>query len=140
MKKSLILSVFALFFAFVAQAQTADEIIEKYLQNIGGKDKLLAIKSFKMTGKGKQGPNEFPCTIIQAVGGKEKTSFMFQGKDISYFDSNAPFGVLSIGYYVWLSILMILCILSFINFIKYKNVGTSLNKDNPIINSPEAND
>lgn len=82
MKKSLILSAFALLFAFVAQAQTADEIIEKYLQNIGGKDKLLAVKSVKMTGKGKQGPTEFPISMTQTVGGKERIAFNFQGKEL----------------------------------------------------------
>lgn len=82
MKKSLILSAFALFFAFVAQAQTADEIIEKYLQNIGGKEKLRALKSVKMTGKGKQGPVDFPMTMIQAAGGKEKMTFNFQGTEM----------------------------------------------------------
>lgn len=88
MKKSLILSVFALFFAFAVQAQTAsqnptaEEIIEKYLQNIGGKDKLRALKSIKMTAKGKQGQMEFPGTVIQTAKGQQKTSFIFQGKEI----------------------------------------------------------
>lgn len=82
MKKSLILSAFALFFVFAAQAQTAEEIIEKYLQNIGGKDKLRALKSVKMTGKGKQGPMEFPMTMIQTAEGKEKNTFTFQGKEM----------------------------------------------------------
>jgi hypothetical protein len=82
MKKSLILSAFALLFAFVAQAQTADEIVEKYLQNIGGKDKLRALKSIKMIGKGKQGTVEFPTTTIQTVGGKEKNTFSFQGTEM----------------------------------------------------------
>lgn len=88
MKKSLILSAFAVFFAFVAQAQTAEEIIEKYLQNIGGKDKLRALKSVKMTGKLKAQSQEIPFTNIKAMGGKEKRIVNYQGKEIvqSAFD------------------------------------------------------
>lgn len=82
MKKSLILSAFVMLFAMVAQAQTAEEIIEKYLKAIGGKEKLAALKSVKMTGKGKQGPMEFPLVAIQAEGGKQKNSVTFQGKEI----------------------------------------------------------
>jgi hypothetical protein len=68
--------------AFVAQAQTADEIIEKYLQNIGGKEKLRAMKALRMTGKAKQQGMEFPFTTINAEGGKQKQTFTFQGKEI----------------------------------------------------------
>lgn len=82
MKKSLILSAFVMLFAMVAKAQTAEEIIEKYLTAIGGKEKLAALKSVKMTGKGKQGAMEFPMTMIQVAGGKEKNTFSFQGKEM----------------------------------------------------------
>lgn len=90
MKKSLILSAFVMLFAMVAQAQTAEEIIEKYLKAIGGKEKMSALKSVKMTAKGKQGAMEFPATIIQAADGKQKISFIFQGKEIVQpaFDGN----------------------------------------------------
>jgi hypothetical protein len=66
-----------------AQAQTADEIVDKYLQNIGGKDKLRTLKSVKSTGKGKQGAMEFPIAILQAEGGKQKFMFTFQGKEMT---------------------------------------------------------
>ncbi len=90
MKKSLILSTLVMLFAMVAQAQTAEEIIEKYLKAIGGKEKIAALKSVKMTGKGKQGPMEFPLVAIQAEGGKQKNSVTFQGKEIVQpaFDGN----------------------------------------------------
>jgi hypothetical protein len=83
MKKSLILSAFVMLFAMVAQAQTAEEIIEKYLKAIGGKEKMSALKSVKMTAKGKDSRGmEFPATIIQTADGKQKISFIFQGKEI----------------------------------------------------------
>jgi hypothetical protein len=39
-----------LVFAQVAQAQTADEVVDKYITALGGKEKLLALKSIKMDG------------------------------------------------------------------------------------------
>jgi hypothetical protein len=90
MKKNLLLATCMLFFATLAQAQTAEEIIEKYLKAIGGKEKWLELKNIKATGKGKQGQMEFPFTQIQATGGKQKTSFVFQGKEMTQpaFDGN----------------------------------------------------
>lgn len=38
-------------FTFTASAQTADEIVAKYIQKIGGIQKLTAIKSIRTTGK-----------------------------------------------------------------------------------------
>jgi len=77
--------------AVSAQAQSADEIIDKYLKNTGGKEKWLTLKSVKMTGKAKQQGMEFPFTALQAEGGKQKQSFVFQGKEIVQpaFDGNS---------------------------------------------------
>ncbi len=81
--KGILLATFLLGCTFMAQAQTANEIVEKYLQNIGGKDKLRALKSLKMMGKGKQGPMEFPITLLTVAGGKQKFMFTFQGKEMT---------------------------------------------------------
>jgi outer membrane lipoprotein-sorting protein len=79
--KQLLLLVFAL--AFVsAQAQTADEIIDKYLSAIGGKDKLKAIESIKYSGKANQQGLEFPMVQIQLKDGRQFSSFTFQGKEL----------------------------------------------------------
>lgn len=88
-KKVALLALFTVF-ALNVQAQTADEIINKYLTNIGGKEKLAALKSVRMTGKGNQQGQEFPMLFINAEGGKQKTSFTFQGKEIVQpaFDGN----------------------------------------------------
>ena len=44
MKRKLIFSVIAFASALMVQAQTADEIIEKYLENTGGKAKWEAVQ------------------------------------------------------------------------------------------------
>jgi hypothetical protein len=81
--KSLLLSAVLCLTAFGLQAQTADEILNKYFENIGGKDKWKAVKSIKTSGKIKQGPAEFPFVQLQGEGGKQKTSFTFQGKEMT---------------------------------------------------------
>lgn len=79
-----------LFSAMAAQAQTADEIINKYIANTGGKDKWAALKSVKMTGKAKAQGMEIPVTILRGEGGKQKVVATFQGKEITQvaFDGN----------------------------------------------------
>jgi hypothetical protein len=74
----------------VANAQTADEIINKYFVQIGGKDKWEAIKVVKGTAKMKYGSQEFPISIIQKTPNAQKMSMFFQGKEIvlSSFDGN----------------------------------------------------
>jgi hypothetical protein len=70
------------------QAQTANEIVEKYLETIGGKVKLATIKSIKMIAKGQQGGMEFPMTSVMEAPNKMVQSINFQGKEIvvSAFD------------------------------------------------------
>lgn len=81
MKKNVIIALMVLF-TFIAKAQTADEIINKYIENTGGKDKWKALKSVKITGKAKQQGMDFPFTAIQSAVGKQKISYTFQGKEI----------------------------------------------------------
>jgi hypothetical protein len=52
MKNLIIFGMFILALIFVqfAQAQTVDEIVSKYIDALGGKDKLLALKSVKLQG------------------------------------------------------------------------------------------
>jgi hypothetical protein len=90
MYKKATLNLFSFLFIVAAQAQTADEIINKYLTAIGGKEKLAAIKSTKMSGKAKQGGQEFPFIAFDVAGGKKKNTFVFQGKEIVQpaFDGN----------------------------------------------------
>jgi outer membrane lipoprotein-sorting protein len=66
----------------VAKAQTADAVIDKYFAAIGGKDKMAAITSVKMTGKGKQQGMEFPMVGLQKAPNKMRQTINFQGKEI----------------------------------------------------------
>ncbi len=52
MKNLLVFGLFIIMLVFVqfAQAQTVDEIIDKHIEAIGGKEKLMALKTIKMDG------------------------------------------------------------------------------------------
>jgi hypothetical protein len=88
--KKFALSTIAVLAVLSAKAQTADEIINKYLENTGGKDKWKAVTSVKMTGKAKAQGMEIPVIFLQAQGGKQKISISVQGKEITQmaFDGN----------------------------------------------------
>lgn len=63
-----------------AWAQTADELIEKNIQAKGGREKIQAIKSLRMTGKMTMGQGmEAPITMEIARPDKMRTEFVFQG-------------------------------------------------------------
>jgi hypothetical protein len=80
------LSVFALFlstFGFTANAQTADEIINKYITTIGGAEKLKALKGVKMEMSTNQGGMEIPVEVVQMPAGKMYVKINLQGKEIT---------------------------------------------------------
>jgi len=64
------------------QAQTADEILASYFENIGGLEKLKSVKGVKMTAKVNQGGMEIPLEIYQFSDGKQMTVINFQGKEM----------------------------------------------------------
>ncbi len=64
------------------QAQTADEIISTYFENIGGLENFKAVKGLKMTAKVNQGGMEIPIEIIQLSDGRQMTVISFQGKQL----------------------------------------------------------
>lgn len=77
------------------KAQTADEIIQNYLETIGGKEKLMALKGIKMQAKVNQGGLEIPLEIVQMTGGKQYTKITFQGTEFKQgvFDGNTLWNV-----------------------------------------------
>lgn len=64
------------------QAQSADEILDTYFENIGGKENLKAITGIKLTAKVNQGGMEIPLEIIQLSDGRQMTVISLQGKEI----------------------------------------------------------
>jgi outer membrane lipoprotein-sorting protein len=69
------LLVVCLVLAQFAQAQTVDEVIDKYAEARGGKDKLLAIKSLYMEGAGQMMGNEIEIKITKEQGKLSRTEF-----------------------------------------------------------------
>lgn len=81
MKKLFLLATIACASFTIAKAQTAEEIIDKYVAATGGKDAILKNKSYKMEGKVKAGSMDIPVFILKK-GNKEKTYFTLQGMTI----------------------------------------------------------
>ena len=74
--------------AFTAKSQTADEIINKYIDAIGGKENWKKINSLKMEGQVEVQGLEIPFTM-QAINGKGvRTDGEFQGN--SFIDITTP--------------------------------------------------
>jgi hypothetical protein len=63
--------------------QNVDEIIDTYLETIGGVEKLASIKSMKMKGKANSFGMDFPITVISSAPNKMKMVIEFQGKEIT---------------------------------------------------------
>ncbi|WP_298365887.1 outer membrane lipoprotein-sorting protein [uncultured Lutibacter sp.] len=76
------------------KAQTADEILENYFENIGGLENLKSIQGIKMTAKVSQQGMEIPLEIFQFSDGKQMTVINFQGKEIKQgvFDGETLWG------------------------------------------------
>lgn len=84
--KILKLSIFVLFFALsstFSNAQTADEVINKYITTIGGAEKLKALKGVKMEMSTNQGGMEIPVEVVQMPGGSTYVKINLQGKEIT---------------------------------------------------------
>ncbi|NJN33817.1 MAG: outer membrane lipoprotein-sorting protein [Saprospiraceae bacterium] len=63
-------------------AQTADEIINKYLAQTGGAEKWATLKTLKSTLKIKTQGMDLPATSLSKAPNAQKFSFSFQGKEI----------------------------------------------------------
>ncbi|WP_266365584.1 LolA-like protein [Tellurirhabdus rosea] len=81
MKRFLLSSLFVIA-ALAVQAQTVDEILDKYFAQTGGKDKWMALKSIKMSGKAKAQGMDLPIVVLQEAPNKMKLTINFQGKEI----------------------------------------------------------
>src|ERR1035437_6439511 len=79
LKKSA-LAISCLLLLNLSFAQTADDIINKHLAALGGKEKLAALKTMKIIGKTQGGPGmEFPTTVVQVDGKSNRMELTVQG-------------------------------------------------------------
>jgi hypothetical protein len=76
-----------------ATAQTTDEIIDKHINALGGKEKLKSVKSMRMTIKGQSQGFEFPIEMVSKKNGCLKTITTIQGmKMVQAYDANTKTG------------------------------------------------
>src|SRR6266513_4735549 len=66
--------------AFIAHAQTADDIINGYIKAIGGRDKINSVNSMKMYGNVQQGGMQIPGMMYKKRPNEFEFEFTFQGK------------------------------------------------------------
>lgn len=64
------------------QAQTADEIISNYFENIGGAENFGKLQGLKISASINQQGMVIPIEIVQLKNGKQMTVITFQGKEI----------------------------------------------------------
>ncbi len=78
---------------FNVNAQTVDEIVQKHIDALGGRDKLKAVNSIKMTIKGRAQGFEFPVEMLSKKNGSMKTVTTIQNmKMIQAYDANGKTG------------------------------------------------
>ena len=80
---------------FQAQAQTADEILDTYFENIGGKENFRNLEGMKITAKVNQQGMEIPLEIYQMADGRQMTVIKFQGQELKQgvFDGETLWGM-----------------------------------------------
>lgn len=80
MSRKTLLSLCAVAFLTVsAFGQTADEVLEKNLKAMGGKDKIKALQSMRLTGTMKMGQMEAPFTMTKMRPSNSRMDFTIQG-------------------------------------------------------------
>jgi hypothetical protein len=79
-KNLLVICLITLLSATYTQAQTADEVLNKYWDAVGGKAKWKALKSMTQIGKAPSPQGEFPITIYSKAPNKTKIEVSVQGK------------------------------------------------------------
>jgi outer membrane lipoprotein-sorting protein len=76
------LTLFAFVLALSTQAQTADEILNKYFENTGGVEKWKSLQSRKGLGKMSMQNMEFPITMYEKTPIKQRIEISVQGLQI----------------------------------------------------------
>lgn len=93
MKKLTLLTVF-IGLTFASFSQSADEIVSKYLDAIGGIEKMKSVSSIQMKAKVDYGGMSIPIDMINTKDGKSLMKINFQGKEIiqNAFDGTTSWG------------------------------------------------
>lgn len=73
------LALAALLTASPAAAQSLDEILDRHFQALGGRDKLAAVQSARITGRQQFGPQEAPFTLYWKRPDKVRFEVVLQG-------------------------------------------------------------
>ncbi len=94
MKKIFVLLFVSILFSFNSNAQTADEIVNNYLENIGGKEKLAKLEGIHMLAKAQAQGMDIPVDIYMFKDGKQLVKFELQGKKMVQlaFDGTTAWG------------------------------------------------
>ena len=77
MKKNTLFLLLTLSFSIISRAQTVDEVIENYLKAIGGKEKLLSLKTLRTTGFLKMQGMEIPYIQQQKAPNLQRSVALF---------------------------------------------------------------
>lgn len=80
MKKTIILFVMTILSTAFLTAQTADEILDKYFELIGGKEKIATLKALRISAVANRQGMEFPITITKAAPDMQRIDIDIQGK------------------------------------------------------------
>jgi outer membrane lipoprotein-sorting protein len=82
-------------FSYSIKAQTADEILDNYFENTGGKAQWAKLNGIKMYAKINQNGMEIPLEVTQLKDGRQMSVIKFQGKEIKQgvYDGETLWGV-----------------------------------------------
>ncbi len=94
MNRNLLVVLFLFVGITASQAQTADEIIAKYFENTGGKEKWASLQGIKMMAKLNVQGMELPLSIIELKDGRQFSVATFQGMQFyqEVFDGTSLWG------------------------------------------------
>jgi hypothetical protein len=79
MKKTIYLSLLAVFTSPVFAQNKLDKILEKVIETMGGREKLLSVKTIKKTGHGESEGVKYPVNYYAVHNMSERSDFSFNG-------------------------------------------------------------
>lgn len=80
--KNLFTAIALIFFIGTFAQTTADEIIDNYFENTGGKANWEKLEGFKMIGKASGQGMEIPIEVLQLKDGRQYVKISIQGKEL----------------------------------------------------------